>query len=303
MSRLEELIAKRDELIASRPRFDYEYERGMAAKYNYLRNKPCWGLEYRKTPVDVGQLSLFPILHDLFLNEFPTIIRRGKGKGTQIKWLANKFNVPITAAKKAYETAMIKARYQALYENYINNKEYFDWMETPDYHEHAAAVVKAFDDVLAERNRIFDEKVASGEEHVVRIEELDNALNSILDRNIEAYNRSQQPASFLAKHMTRHDFEILNNRGLIEVWIGDPGTLANHPFLDHLEPEEVKPAKTNIFKCSCGETLDINIVGLNKKLGAFEKVDFKCLSCLGMTEKEAQDMIDYYKGGGCTLFI
>lgn len=275
----------------------------MSLKYKYIALDIWFGMEYRKKPPLIRQLTLFPTLEEQFLNELPDILKRGTYKITQIKWLAKKYNVPILAAKKAYKNAMRFERDRVLYEDYCRFKDYFDWKETPDYLQYCKNNIAELDAQLAKKIEIIDIKINNGEEHIVLIDELSDSLNDELDRHIDAYQRCQSPVSWLAERMTRHDFDVLNSRGLIEIIEGNPDTLANHPFLDIWEDEENQPTIPVIYKCQCGTILDFNIVGLNKKLGAISEADYKCLNCLEMTEKKAQDLISFYKNSGCNLFV
>ena len=291
--------------ISIKPKYEYPYEhaREMERKYIFINPRIWFGMEYRKEPPMPRQLSLFPTLEEQIIVELPNLPKRGKHQSTRIKWLAKKFEIPIPLAKRKYKVAMSILRAQVLYEEYCRFKDYFDWKETPEFHQYCKAYLAELEAKRAEELRIFNEKIARGEEHVVWIGELDHELNDILDNHIDCYQRGQCPASFLAKRMTRHDFEVLNSRGLIEVLRGDPATLKDHPYLESKpQPKEEPVSAPNVYYCQCGEILDYNIIGLNKKLGAYNDADFKCLRCLEMTEEEAHNIINYYKSSGCTLF-
>jgi hypothetical protein len=284
------------------PRYDYDHMLEMSRKYHLCGLSIWWGMECRKTPPP-GKIqgTLFPLLDEIIEPEITKLWKYGKGKGTQVRNLAKKYKTTLKEMKKAIEVAKWRLKAKVLYEEYQQFKEYFDWLYTPEYHEYVKRYIEQLNAENEKRDKEFMVQIEAGTEHVVAIDWLDNKLNEILDYSVAHYEACQSPMSYLAKIMTRKDFDILNERGLIKVVLGKPETLGNYEFAakgeKHVAQEYI------VHQCIvCSESLEPNMIGLNKKLGAKDEGHYKCYQCLGISDEEANNLIEYYKSTGCTMF-
>lgn len=96
--------------------------------------------------------------------------------------------------------------------------------------------------------------------------------------------------------------EICKCASCVTPGCGDEAACTGKPFEDCIhtitECEDHKPPM-----CSeCGEILSQEQIGVNVKMGAHEESQYKCYPHLGITDEDAQSLIDYYKSTGCTLF-
>jgi hypothetical protein len=299
------------------PEYPYEHITEMQRKWNRCGLHIYWGTEFCRTPF-IPEVKLFPDLHDKIREDLPNLWKFGKGKGTQIRNLAKKYKLIDKTTKdddpKAYKkalktvqdalkTARQMLRHQLLYEEYKLFPEYFDWLHTPEHFAYCRRFIEKVDAAYKRRCDEFETKVAAGTEHVVGIEWLDKSLNEILDNPIGAYEAGQEPMSHLVKRMTRHDFDILMERGLIEIRLGDPETIGNYEFAAKRETERpVLRTLPKVEKCvECGAILDHDTIGVSIKLGAGEG-HYRCYACNNITEAEAKKLIEFYKSTGCTIF-
>jgi hypothetical protein len=295
------------------PEYPREHQLEMGRKYNFIKPRIYWGTEFTRIPPK-RQLNLFPSLEKLFMKELPTLLLRGKQQCTRIKYLVNKYNTTFKNAKKALIKAMIMKREELLYQEYCFYPEYFNWIHTPAYFEYCREFVKRIDQRNNDRNQNFEDTISRGDEHIISFNHHDPELFDQLDFKIWHQINCHGPMSGIIKHpgMTRKDFELLMSKGYLKLVKGNPDTLANHEFSEMVpnqdnqyfhpipQPIEFDPDRY----CSvCGEFLNRNTRGLNKKLGAHNPEDFKCFVCLDITEEKAMEMIEFYRSQGCTLFI
>lgn len=283
------------------PEYSLQDKQAMQRQYPGLGVR--WEREFRNQPPE-EQTKLFKDMADEALDAVTALLhKRGRHRQylkTKIKHLARRLKVDVPEARRHYNRAMERLRARALYENYLKHKDFFDWLHTPAYFEHARQELARINAAYERRKREFEEQIANGTEHVVAVKCRDAELQKLFDNPWWGNVDAQFPMSLEVNRMTLHDFKILKARGLIRLVLGNPDTLENHQF-----PEKMPPrVETQYVVCaSCGAVIDYNTAGLNQKLGAKDSKHYKCQRCLGVEPEVADSMIATYRRGGCGLFI
>ena len=271
--------------------------------FSHLIKKP------RKDP-PLKQLTLFETFEDQVRTDIIKLKNKFIRKDTVIKHIAKNHELPISKAKTLYEKIVEEIRHELEYEYYIKNKDYFDWYKSEEGQKEIREYINTLEKRKQKRDQIFELKLQKGKEHVVEVvipEELKPELQKILDNpriaNLVNYHG---PFSHFIKHpgLTEYDAKILHKNGCIKVIMGDEGMLFNHKFIkkERLNSAKHEAEKIERFYCdNCQKELDYNTIGLNKKLGYRTK--YFCLECLGLSEAEANSIMEFYKSLGCTMFI
>ena len=283
-----------------------------------------WALKYREPNLPEGpfthlikrprkdppqkQLTLFETTEDRIKADIIKLKNKFIRKGTVIKHIAKKHELPLNKAKALYKKIVEEIRHELEYEYYIKNKDYFDWYESEEGQKEIREYINTLDKRKRKRDQIFELKLQKGKEHVVEVEipeELKTELQKILDNpRIANLINYHGPFSHFIKHpgLTEYDAKILHKNGCIKVIMGDEGMLFNHKFIKKEKLiRSVEIREIERFYCECGKELDYNTIGLNKKLGYRTK--YFCLECLGLSETEANSIMEFYKSSGCTMFI
>lgn len=246
------------------------------------------------------QLSLFPSIEDEIYQDMPKLLSEYQRASTRIKSIAKKYSISINKAKKLYKVAFDKFVYELNRKHYLENKEYFDWLETPEAAAYIKQYIQKCDEEYERRINEFEERVKKGLEHVVRLEVNDPELEKILDNPFFANVIYYGPFSTLLEGpgLTEYDARILWTRGYIQIEHGNPDTILNYNF----PPKRTdNPDK---FRCIiCGAELDYNDIGINKKLGAKHERFFKCPKCIGITDDKKESIVRFYRSTGCNMFI
>ncbi|HHW03381.1 MAG TPA: hypothetical protein GXX35_11355 [Thermoanaerobacterales bacterium] len=248
----------------------------------------------------IEQISLFPTIEDDIYQNIQQLLKKFKKHKARIKNIANKYNIDEKAAKKYYEAALQKFIHKLNYEHYLRNKEYLEWMYTPEAQTYFRQYIQECDERVRRYEQEFKQRITQGKEHVVSIIINDPELSKLLDNPAFSKINYHGPFSSLLNipGITEHDTKILLARGYIQIEQGDPDTILKYNF-----PAK-KEENTNRFVCiECGIELDYNDIGLNKKLGAKDERFYKCPRCLGMTEEEEESTIRFYRSSGCNMFI
>lgn len=246
------------------------------------------------------QLSLFPSIEDEIYQDMPKLLKQYKGTSTRIKNIAKNYGISINKAQKLYKAAFEKFVYELNRKHYLENKEYFDWLETPEAAAYIKQYIQKCDEEYERRKREFEQRIREGKEHVVRIEVNDNELQKLLDNPFYANIQYYGPFSALIQSsgLTEHDAKILWVNKHIQIEKGNPETILSYDF---------PPKRTenhNKFKCIiCGAELDYNDIGINKKLGAKHERFFKCPKCIGITDDKKESIVRFYRSTGCNMFI
>lgn len=264
---------------------------------------PEWRIKsimFKQQPAQ--QLSLIRSIEDEVFEMMPKLLKTHKRKSTQVKEIAKKYSLSLSKAKRIYEVAYDMFVYELNRKHYLENKEYFDWLEKPETAEFIRQYIKKCDEEYERRRREFEQCLREGEEHVVSIETDDEELEKLLDNPFYAHLEYHGPLSglILAPGLTEHDAKILWAKGYIKIEHGNPDTILQYEFSAKKEEDENIPRYVCV---ECGMPLDYNDVGLNKKLGAKSEQFYKCPRCLGMTEEQEEEVIQFYKSGGCRMFI
>jgi len=232
----------------------------------------------------------------------PKMLKAKKRKSTMIKEIAKKYDIDLKKAKRVFETVYDIFVYELNRQHYLENKEYFDWLETPEAEELIRQYNAKCDEEYERRMREFDQRLREGKEHVVNIEVDDNELEKLLDNPFYAHLEYHGPLSglLLVPGLTEHDAKILWAKGYIKIEHGNPDTILQYEFSAKKEEDEDRPRYVCV---ECGMPLDYNDIGLNKKLGAKNEQFYKCPRCLGLTEEQEDELIEFYKSSGCRMFI
>lgn len=250
------------------------------------------------------QLSLLPTLEDQVEEELPRLLRYAH-ETARIRAIMRRFEVSKAEAARAYRIAFKRYAEQRAYEHYKRNRAWYEWVGTEDFRRYVQAYMDELDKRERERKEEFERRLAAGEEHVVQItpiqdEEVLRLLNNPDAARLDFHGPWQ--AFIDTVKLTEYDARILLAKKAIEIRQGDPETiLSKHRFYSLAdqaarEPDEVEPIRCD----ACGAVLDYNTIGLCNKLG---QSPYRCVACMGLDEKEAQNIIRYYKSSGCTMFI
>ena len=257
-----------------------------------------WPKEY-STTASVQQKSLFGLsLEDEIIAALPAIWKTCKSPSAQLKRLAKKMKIDdLKFLEKAVARATAIMREEALFENYKTHADYFNWLTGPDYLTHR-------DRYLAAANLRYKENTDAAErdeaEHYIEISGIRRSENAELKSRLKPFDNSRLYMNDLAGMITRSDFEALLHEGRITLLSGDSKTLTEYTFKKSENPD-VTPEKAHCCAV-CGVELARETVGVNIKLGAHEPDQYKCYEHLGISEADAQSLIDYYRGTGCPLF-
>lgn len=248
------------------------------------------------------QLSLIKSIEDEVFEMMPKLLKTHKRKTTQIKEIAKRYDLNLNEAKRIYEAAYDMFVYELNRKHYLENKEYFDWLEKPETAEFIRQYIEKCDEEYERRKKEFENRVREGKEHVVRIEVNDSELEKLLDNPFYASINYHGPFSALIQSpgITEHDVKILLARGYIKIEAGNPDTILQYEFSTKREEDENRPRYVCV---ECGMPLDYNDIGLNKKLGAKDEQFYKCPRCLGLTEEHEDELIEFYRSSGCRMFI
>lgn len=274
------------------------YKRPKEFSYLILPEWRIKSVMFKQQPAQ--QLSLIRNIEDEVFEMMPKLLKTHKRKTTQIKEIAKRYDLNLNEAKRIYEAAYDMFVYELNRKHYLENKEYFDWLEKPETAEFIRQYIEKCDEEYERRKKEFENRIREGKEHVVRIEVNDSELEKLLDNPFYANIQYHGPFSALIQNpgITEHDAKILLARGHIQIEMGNPDTILQYDFPPKQEENQ------NRYVCiECGAPLDYNDVGINKKLGAKHEQFFKCPKCLGITEEQEEEMIQFYRSSGCRLFI
>ncbi|WP_422446001.1 hypothetical protein [Thermoanaerobacterium sp. DL9XJH110] len=246
------------------------------------------------------QISLFPTIEDEIYQDMPKYLKRYSRHKTRIKNIAKKYNIDGKTAKKYYKAAYHRFVYELNYKHFMRNKEYFEWLHTPEAEEYIRQYIQECDEQTERYKKEFEQRIRDGKEHVVSLEVEDPEVEKLLDNPFYADIIYHGPFSALIQNpgITEHDARILLARGYIKIEQGDPDTILQYDF-----PPK-KDENPNRFYCiNCGAELDYNDIGINKKLGAKDERFYKCPRCMGLKDEEKESMVRFYRSNGCNLFI
>lgn len=265
-------------------------------EFAYLVNS----LNPSKTPVE-EQISLFSTIQDKILQQMPRLLTKYKRKSAIIKYLSKKYEIERRQARKYFEEAFQKFALKLNYEHYVKNKEYFEWVKTPEGQEYILQQIQEYDERAKKYQDDLQQNIEAGKEHIVKIVVNDAELVKVLDNPLFARIDFQGPLSSLLKRpgITKHDMKILIARKYITILKGNPDTILNYDFPAKRTEDNIK----RYWCTKCGAILDYNDIGLNKKLGITQERYYKCPRCLGLSHEEEESIINFYKSNGCNMFI
>lgn len=253
-----------------------------------------------------GQLFVAPSLEDqaeAVLRKFAVKI---KGDAARIRNLARTLGISESRARSVYNRVIERNLRRAQWKHYRRNQAYYEWLCSPKRFELHNARVQLLDSWVEREKRQFMDAVLHGREHVIEVLRPDPELIARLDTpSIGLPVCYQGPLQWWLDncHVSERDFRLLWENGTIQILEGNPETVFSaHTFFAPDGVSEEMPANDDETwgRCAdCGAELDQNLRGLNIKLGYRPP---HCLTCLGISETEAQNIIRYYRDSGCTLF-
>ena len=259
---------------------------------------------WRKDPPPPTQMSLFRSLQDDLQGSLLKIMAARQTVGARVRLIAKKHKVPLPEAGKAYKKTLARLTHDLQYKHYIDNKDYVDWLDTPEYREYCQTYLDLIDKRKYLWEQDFAQRVAAGTEHVIAIVYTPE-LAVYLDWPVGS-GSYHGPMSHAVQRMTEHDARILWVSKAMALVEGDESTLFNHAFItkdslrgraDFARVEEQEQAR---IKCACGAVLDYNTVGFNRKLGTHP---YQCVLCLDVSQEYVNSVCKHYRSAGCTMFI
>ena len=278
--------------------FQYPLSEQIALAKTYSGLDPInWPREYSTTAA-IQQKSLFGLsLEEEIIAALPAIWKTCKSPAAQLKRLAKKMKIDdLKFLEKAVGRATAMMKEEALFENYNAHADYFKWLESPDYLRHR-------DCYLAAADRRYKENAIAADldeaDHYIEISGIRSSDNAELKSRLKPFDNGRMYMNVFAAMITQSDFNLLKENGMITLLSGDPETLGQYKFKPGDSPDPV----TDITRCAtCGGELSSETVGVNIKLGAHAPDQYKCYEHLGISEEDAQSLIDYYRSSGCPSF-